>query len=345
MANKNTGEMKGAESRGATKRLQEMGHAFKQSGALIAAIEVDLFTHVSQGADTIEAISKKTGLSLWAGTKLVDTCAALGLLIKKGNTYSNAADVERFLVKGKQAYIGPWITGGRDMYDLWKDVAAILTGVKSPRGKGYYEEVWKDVKSARELHEATYSVGLAAGYKLAKTIDLSRSSLLLDLGGGSGCYSIALVSSFPTLKAIVMDYPTVCEVAKQFINEAGLSDRISTFGGDLIKVDYPPRADLMLLSSNLPNFSSRQLEIIINKAYQAMANRGIMIILGEALNDDRIGPLEPVLYSLEEALVGGEGEGHTRAEVNHLLENAGFKQIEIDDFIPEILTKFVAYKE
>ncbi len=344
MDNKNAGEVRGSGSRGATKRLQEMGHAFKQSGALMAAIEVDLFTYISQGAGTIEEICRKTGLSLWAGTKLVDTCAALGLLTKSGMNYSNAADVERFLVKGKQAYIGPWIIGGRDTYDLWKEVAAILTGKKPPKGKGLYEHAWKDVQSARQLHEATYSVGLAAGYKLAKTIDLSNSSLLLDLGGGSGCYSIALVSGFPALKAIVMDYPTVCEVAKQFINEADLADRITTYGGDLIKADFPPNADLMLLSSNLPNFSSRQLEIIITKAYQALTSKGIMIILGEALNDDRTGPLEPVLYSLEEALVGGEGEGHTRAEVKGLLEKAGFQKVEIDEFIPEILTKFVAYK-
>lgn len=345
MDEKNSKESKITEGKEATRRLQEMGHAFKQSGVLMAAIELDLFSCVSHGANTVEAICQRMGLSSWAGTKLIDACAALGLLVRKGDSYFNASDVEKFLVKGKRAYIGPWITGGKDTYELWKEVAPILTGSKAPAGKGFYDQAWKDVQAARKLHQATYSVGLAAGYKLARRLDLGRFSLLLDLGGGSGCYSIALTSSYPTLRAIVMDYPTVCEVAKEYIIEAELTERITTFDGDLITTDFPAGADVMLLSSNLPNFSSSQLERIINKAFQAMAPQGMVIILGEALNDDRTGPLEPTLYSLEEALVGGEGEGHTRAEVAQLLNSAGFAKVEVADFIPSILVRFLAYKE
>lgn len=345
MDDSNLKKQMAVKGKGASRRLQEMGHAFKQSGTLMAAIELDLFSCIAQGARSVEAICQKIGLSSWAGIKLIDACAALGLLTKKEDYYYNASDVEKFLVKGKQTYLGPWITGGKDSYDLWKEVAAILKGSKAPAGKGFYDQAWKDVKAARELHRATYSVGLAAGYKLAKLMDLNRFRLLLDLGGGSGCYSIALVSSYSFLKATIVDYPTVCEVAKEYIAESKLEDRISTFGGDLTAAEFPPGADLMLLSSNLPNFSSRQLEIIINKSFRSMAPRGLMIILGEALNNDRTGPLEPALYSLEEALVGGGGDGHTCKEVEQLLKLAGFTNVEISEFIPGILTRFVAYKD
>jgi len=161
------------------------------------------------------------------------------------------------------------------------------------------------VEAARLLNRSTYNIGLGSGYRLAHRFDFSPYSLLLDLGGGSGAYCIAICSTYPDMKAIVVDYPPICASAEEIIAEAGLSERITTHPGDLLEVDFPTGANVMLMSSNLPNFTSSGLATVYRKAFNAMERGGAMIILGEALDDDRSGPLGPALWNLDECLRGG----------------------------------------
>lgn len=327
-----------------TLRLQNLAHAYKQAGALKAAIKLDLFTAVTEGATEISRIAQKTGLNRANAQKLADVCSSLGLLQVKEGTYSNAPDVDRHLVKGRKGYMGAWLMDAEQQFNLWADIAPILQSNRPPAPQGIYAEAWNDVEAARRLNRSTYSIGLGSGYRLAHTLDFLPYSLLLDLGGGSGCYSIAITSSYPHMKAIVMDYPTICTSAEEFIAEAGLSERITTHPGDLLTVDFPPDTDVMLMSSNLPDFSNSGLTTIFHKASDAMEKGGMIIILGEALYDDRSGPLEPALWNLDQALRGGLGESHTISEVCHLLMEAGFIDCEVSEFAPGLLTRFIAHK-
>ena len=327
-----------------TLRLQNLAHGHRQAGVLKAAIKLDLFTAIARGAREISQIAQEAGLSRQNAEKLVNVCSALALLEFKDGLYYNAPDVERHLVKGGKSYLGPWLLGDEEEFDLWSDIAPILKGERPPTGKGVYEQVWKDEEVARRLNQATFSIGLGAGYGLSRSWDFSPYSLLLDLGGGSGGYSIAIAWAYPKIRAIVMDYPTVCISADEFVAEAGLSDRITTHPGDLLTVDFPLGADVMLMSSNLPNFSTSGLETVYRKAFDAMEAGGSMIVLGEAVDDDRSGPVEPALWQLHDTLVGGPGEPHYISDVRHLLTEAGFIDCEVSEFLPGLLTRFVASK-
>lgn len=327
-----------------TLRLQTLAHAFRQSGVLNAAIKLDLFTVVAQEIGETSRIARETGLSQQNAQKLLDVCSSLGLLECRDGRYHNAPDVERYLVKGKEGYAGPWLTNGEEQFKHWADIAPLLKGERPATARGKYEAAWTSVEAARRLNQSTYSIGLRSGYSLARRWDFSARSLLLDLGGGSGCYSIAICSTHPHMKAIIVDYPTVCASAEEFIAEAGLSERITTHPGDLLEVDLPRGADAMLMSSNLPDFSSGALATVYGKAFGAMEKGGAIIILGEALNDDRSGPLEPALWNLDDALSGGHGDSHTISEVCQLLTDAGFVDCEASEYVPGLLTMFVAHK-
>ena len=327
-----------------SQRLQNLSHAYKQAGALTAAIKLDLFTVIAHGVREISQIATEIGLSQQNAQKLADICSSLALIEFKDGLYYNAPDVERHLVKGERGYLGPWLLQSEEQFNMWADIAPILKGDRPPVARGTYEKAWEDVEAARRLNQRTFNIGLGAGYRLARAVDFSRYSLLLDLGGGSGAYSIAIASTYPDIKAIVMDYPTVCQSAEEFIAEAGLSDRISTHPGDLRTVDFPPGADAMLMSSNLPDFTSSGLATVYGKAFNAMEKGGAIIILGEALYHDRSGPLASALWNLDQALRGGQGEGHTIGEVCHLLTEAGFTDCEVSDWVPGVLTRFVAHK-
>jgi len=328
-----------------TLRIQQLGNAYKQAGTLWAAIELDVFTKVAGGATTLADIAQETGLAAGAADKLVTACTALGLLEKEGERYRNAPDVDRYLVKGKPGYIGVWVLFARHAADRWQDLAAVLRGDKEPASRSWYDEAWADFAFAKQLSGATHNAGLASGRRLAKVFDYSRRSLILDLGGGSGCYCIAAAQAHPHIRGIVFDYPTICRVAAGYIAEAGLSERITTQAGDLIKDDYPAGADVALLCSNLPNFSRQELALIARKAFTALVPGGVLHVIGEAVNDARTGPLEPALWYLEEVVVGNRSsELHTVAGVRDTLAGAGFVDLGDGEFVPGVLQRITGVK-
>ncbi len=334
--------MNNGQKKAGTVRLQNLSYAHKQSGTLRAALELDLFTKVSEGASSISEIATALGLTVLNAERLVVACTALELLEKHGDEHRNAPDVERFLVKGKATYIGPWLIFNGLDFERWKDLGTVLRSTSPPKVLGLYESLTDEM--ARVYHEATYTVGLGAGMLFARDVDMSERSLILDLGGGSGAYCIAAVQRYPHLKAIVLDFPPVCSVAREFIAQWGMQDRISTHPGDFTTDALPSGADVMIMASNLPQYNERVLDAVLKRAYEALSPGGEFHLVGETLDDEKRGPLGPALWGIHEALFGSEGRAHSEAEVRGYLEGAGFVEVGAHRFVPGSLTRITGKK-
>ncbi|MEE8397625.1 MAG: methyltransferase, partial [Desulfobacterales bacterium] len=285
----------------------------KTAGVLLAAVELDLFSKISAGTATIEEISETLDITVLNSNRLVSACTGMGLLVKNGPDYSNAPDVEKFLVKGKRNYAGPWLLSQKRDFDGWKELATLLRSKKPPSVLGGYEDYTYD--KAKALHEATYSVGLGAGMRFARDVDMSSRSLILDIGGGSGAYCISALQRYPHLKAIVFDLEPTCRVADEFIAQWELSDSITTHPGDFTKDPFPTGADIMIQASNLPQYSAQRLTSIFTKGLEAMKPGGEYHLVGEALDEEKGGPLGPSLWGIAEVFAGSEGRSHSEKEV------------------------------
>jgi SAM-dependent methyltransferase len=331
-----------SEVRPDTVRLQHLSWSFGASAALFAALDLEVFTKISGGAATLEEIAAATGMEARNVDRLVAVLRALELVESAGDGLRNAPDVERFLVKGKPSYAAPWISFAGKDWGEWGRMADHLRRKGPPKRLGMYEDL--TVEAARKYHEATYSVGLGAGRRFAKQVDLSRRKLLLDLGGGSGAYSIAAALAYPGLRAIVLDLPPVVQVTREFIARHELSERIGTVAADFTRDPFPPGADLVVMASNLPQYAPSVVREVVRKAYEALEPGGEMHLVGEMLSDDRKGPLLAALYALYEAVFDSGGVAHTVGEVIGYLREAGFRDVSASEFIPAILIRVSGVK-
>jgi SAM-dependent methyltransferase len=325
-----------------TVRLQNISYGHKQSAALRAAVELDLFTKVSGGASTFSGAAEALGISLLNAERLMVACAAVGLLEKGEEGYRNAPDVERFLVKGKPTYVGPWLVFATRDFEQWKDLKRHLSTDAPPRRLGLYEDLTDEM--AREYHEATYSVGLGAGFLFAKQVDMSRRTMILDLGGGSGAYCIAAVQRYPRLKAVVMDFEPVTRMTREFVAQWGLQDRISALAGDFTSDPFPKGPDVIIQASNLPQYDQEHLEKVLKKGFDVLLPGGEYHVVGETVSDQKDGGLGPALWGLHEALFGSLGRAHSEQEVKSYLSNVGFIDVGVHAFIPGALTRITGYK-
>jgi SAM-dependent methyltransferase len=327
-----------SEEKHSSVRLQNLAYGYRQSATLLAAIELGLFTAIAEGASTEDAVARALDITPTNARRLLAACAALDLIVRDGEALRNAPDVERFLVKGARTYAGPWLTTmGRSDYEGWNHLAEHLRSKEAPRVLGTYENF--TVEDARKLHRATFSIGMGAGRLFARQVDLSGRRLILDLGGGSGCYCIAAAEKYPAVRSVVFDLPSVAVVAREYIASVNLSDRISAVGGDFTRDEFPRGADVAILASNLPQYSPDIIRTVVRKAFAALEPGGEMHVIGEMLNDAATGPLGPALWGLNEAIYHSTGVAHSRRETIGYLRDAGFIEVRADEFISGSLTR------
>ncbi|MBU2547181.1 MAG: methyltransferase domain-containing protein [Proteobacteria bacterium] len=325
-----------------TVRLQDLSYGHKAAGVLKAAIELDLFTRVSQGAGTFRRAAEAMGLTPLNAERLMVACAGIGLLERDGAGYKNAPDVERFLVQGKPTYIGPWIMFAAWDFEQWADLKKFLTTDEPPKVLGLYASLTDEM--AREYHQATYSVGLGAGFLFARDVDMSGRHLILDLGGGSGAYCIAALQRYPHLEAIVMDFEPVTKMTRHYVSQWGLEDKIRTRPGDFTADPFPQGPDVIIQASNLPQYNEETLVRVLRKGWEALVPGGEYHVVGETVSEAKDGLMGPALWGIHEALFGSLGRAHSEPEVLSYLEKAGFVNVEVNEFIPGSLSRITGYK-
>lgn len=328
-----------------TTRLQRIAQAYWESAALMAGVELEIFTAIARGHDTIAALAKVVGITERNAERLLTALVAMTLLDRSGPErnarFSNTPDVQRFLVKDSDRYAGPWILFTKPRWTAYGELSQRLrNSVENPLGA--YTEF--TIEDARRYHAATYSIGMGAARLFSRSVDLTGRRLLLDLGGGSGAYSIVATATYPGLKAIVLDLPPVTVVANEYIEANGAKDRVSTLAGDFTASPFPPGVDVVVMASNLPQYEPALIRLVVGKAFAALVPGGEMHLIGETLHDDRRGPLSAALWGLNEAVFGSTGLAHTEAEVKGYLRDAGFADVAVHPFVPGVLSRIAGRK-
>jgi len=159
-----------------TVRLQRISKAFWESAALMSAVELDVFSAIAGGADTIEGAAAAAGIDVLNAERLLVVLAAMTLIARDGDRFSNAPDVDRFLVRGRPGYAGPWMLFGKPRWDSWGQLTAHLRQPAAARRVlGMYDDTFT-VDRARAYHEATYSIGMGAARRCSPAASTSPAA-------------------------------------------------------------------------------------------------------------------------------------------------------------------------
>ncbi|NXS07502.1 ASMT methyltransferase, partial [Neodrepanis coruscans] len=146
------------------------------------------------------------------------------------------------------------------------------------------------------------------------------------LKGGGGALAQECVSLYPNSTVTIYDLPEVVQVAKEqfvFLEEPKISFHKGDFFNDPI-----PEAELYILSKILHDWDDDKCKQLLAKVYKACKQGGGVLLVESLLNEDKSGPLETQLYSMN-MLVQTEGKERTAAQYIKLLEAAGFGVIHV----------------
>lgn len=305
--------------------IERLGSAAYPAFAMVAAMQLDLFTPLGAGPMSAPRLAEAMGLGESEKlSQLLYALVAAGLLTVEEGRFANTPEADCFLLRGKAEYLG-----GRHAFytaryqEVMRTAASIRTG--QPQAKLDFASMSSEALEAylRGLHPST----MAAGRDLLTRADFSSHRRLLDVGGGSGGLALAIAAACPRLRATVLELPSVTPVTQSFIEQAGMTDRVEVMTGDVERGPLTGSYDVAVLRAFIQVLAPDEARHALRNLIQILEPGSPLYILGQALDDSRLSPPETVAFNLVFINVYDKGQAYTESEYRDWLTEAGFTAI------------------
>ena len=290
--------------------------------ALFAAARLKIFDLLARGGLTAEELAERTGAHAQPLTALLDACVCMGLLRLIHDRYVNSHLSDAHLVEGRPQYVGNLIEIQAADANEWAGLYDLISTGEAPSKQGKPWEV--------DPHRFTlgmHNLGmLGEADALADAVDLSDCRTMVDVGAGSGLYSITLCRRNPNLRATLLDVAEVLMTARQIVAENGLGDRIKTRDTDIRKGAYGENLDVVLLSDVLYQDSATCMTMI-RSAHRALAPGGKLLVRGYFCDPGGAQPLFGSLFILGRQLTDPKRQIISVPLLRDWVRQAGFANV------------------
>jgi precorrin-6B methylase 2 len=304
----------------------DLARSFQPVCVLTAATALDVFSPLGTKPMTAGALAGKLGTDPRATAVLLDALAAMELLGKQGEIYSVPESVTGLLTEQSNDNVLPMVRHLANCLRRWVELPKVTR-------TGKCAETGPSVRGAdADREDFIGAMNLISRPIAAGVIDKIRPlefRHILDIGGGSGTWTIAFLRAAPEAKATLFDLPVVIPMAEKRFAGAGLTDRITLVGGDFYTDTLPEGADLAWLGAICHQNSRQQNRELFNKVHTALADDGVVIIRDMVMDPSHTSPVAGALFAAN-MLVATEGGGtYTFDEYREDLCTAGFTEVEL----------------
>jgi ubiquinone/menaquinone biosynthesis C-methylase UbiE len=299
--------------------------AYQRTAALRAAIELDLFTTIGDGAETVPAIAAQCKASERGTRILCDYLTILGFLTKTDGRYQLTLDSRVFLSTRSPAYFGGVIgfLGSPDVLRYFDDLAGTVRRGTVPKNESTVADenpVWQ------EFARAMVPMMMPASQAIADILDVAGAGPMrvLDIAAGHGMFGIAIAQRNPQAEIVAVDWAGVLKVATENAAKMGVAARHTALAGDAFKVDYGTGYNLALMTNFLHHFDAATCTALLTKVAASLKPGGRVAVLEFVPNEDRITPPESATFAMQMLGNTPGGDAYTLNEHTAMLKAAGF---------------------
>lgn len=307
--------------------ILDMAGSFWVSAILKAGIELDVFSEIAAGNDTVEKVASSIKASERGVRILLNALLAFGIILKAEGKYLLTPTADQFLVKGKDSYMGYAIFGTlRDWEALGRIAEAVKKGSPVVDVYGAQSEVWEEVAiGLTPLGLATASV---IGDVLGIGTKMEPGVKVLDLACGSGVYGYVLLQRDPKATVTDIDWENVLRVAQKVAQDMGVADRITYKPGDILSMDYGEEEfDIAIASNILQAFSPENNRTILRGICKALKPGGTLVINDFVPDEERSRPRRALIFAVYMLIVTSGGDTYTLSEFESWLKETGFDNV------------------
>lgn len=304
--------------------IQQIARGFSKARVLLTAVELDIFTLLAGESLSAVKVVDRLKSNLRATTIFLDALAAMDLLFKENDGYRTDPELVSLLTEGYDESILPSLMHTAHLWKTWSQLTETVLGYDPASRPGTNIEDW-----TKAFIGAMHVRALRDAPELVEAIDPGTAQNLIDVGGGSGSYTIGFLKTISGMRATIFDLPEVIPMARERITEEGLIDRVTLVAGDFNEDDLPDGHDLALLSAIIHQNSHDQNMTLYKKVYDALNPGGRIIVRDYAMSNDRTQPGSGALFAVNMLVNTEDGNSYTFEEIKGGLEKAGFEKVKL----------------
>ncbi len=303
--------------------ILELGYSFFKPKVLLTAARLKIFDIIGEIGLSADDVAAKLNFDKDAAEVFLDAMVSLGLLEKEHDQYFNTGKGKEVFISGKERCLWDMIVLQDVMWNAWSKLEESIISGRPARKPDMFQG---EKEETRNFILAMNNTAIATAPKVSKVIDLSDCKTLIDIGGGSGAYSVFFCKANRELEAVILDLPGTLEVTKELISSLDISHRVKLMEGDFNK-QIEGKYDAAFLSNIIHGEGERENIALIKRVYNALNSGGKIIIQDFMLDGNKTSPTFPALFSLNMLLFTENGRSYSFQEIENWLKEAGFHDL------------------
>ncbi len=312
-----------------TDDVKELLGMYIASAALGTAVELRLFWRLAEEPAGVARVSQEYDIPFDRCRSWLELLTGLGFLEKRDMTYAPSPATRTAIMKAYSPETWTLLAQEtREQYPTGLDLTHHISHPESvweARGlepPDYVARMAKSPERAQRFTRMLYEIHGPLAEELVQALDMSNVIRLMDLGGGSGVMSLALLKRHPNLAAVVVDIANVCDVGREIAGKSSVANRIAYHAADFLKDELPVGFD-MILECDVGIYT----EELFRKLHAVLNKEGRLVIVDRFAQPGH----QPSLQRLMDVFISSLGtHGFSTAtdnEVKGLLIQSGFHNI------------------
>ena len=293
--------------------------SYQEPRVLLTAVELGLFSALQGAPLTPGAIAEKYNWDAPALQVLLDALTVMGFVEKTLGTYAVANCNRQLLSPDDSRGVIPTVSHAASLWDSWSNLTKRIVA------SGQLPQIDSTKAFVTTMHTAAQK--LATG--IAALIRPEAGTCFLDVGGGSGAYTIAFLARSRSLHATLLDHPEVLEHTRGYLRAAGCAELVELLAGDAESVQWPPNQGLVFLSALIHSLSVDKSERIFRKAFESLEPGGRIVLRDHVMSENRLRPRAGVLFNVHMLVCTPEGRTYTFSEIRRGMERVGFIDVRL----------------
>ena len=296
---------------------------FQESRAILTGIELNVFAAIGDGASASQ-VAAKIATHPRATEMLLNALVAMGTLTKAAGVFHTTPVTARFF-----AGISPDDARAAMMHtvNLWHRWSTLTDCLRSGTSAARQDAAAPRGDWTESFIAAMHRNARARAPHVIQSVGVLGLHRMLDVGGGSGAYSIAFAQANESLQVELLDLPDVLPIAQRHIQQAGLAYRIKTRPGDLRTDPLGQGFDLILISAICHMLGPDDNRDLLKRCHAALAPNGRVVISDFILEPDKTSPKQAALFALNMLVGTRDGSSYSENEYAAWLREAGFQNV------------------
>jgi SAM-dependent methyltransferase len=297
---------------------------FMAAKHLFVANEIGLFRALAEEPATLDELAGRTGVPRRTLRIVADAMVSLGFLDRRKNHYQNSEVVAAFLSGRGVRDLGPALRHlDRISYRFWLNLEeAVRSGQAQAQIASLSDEEQQVFSQGVAAFTAPTAAALAAGY------DFGGHRHVLDLGGGTGSFLVAILGRYAELSGTLFELPGAAAVARRYLAGRPEAARIKVVEGDFFEGSLPEGADAVILANVIHVFSPVRNLDLLRRTRRRVSERARLLLVDFWTDPTHTQPPAAPLMAGEFLLWGGEGDVYSVEEARGWLQETGWLHLE-----------------